>query len=80
MKNIILISLFITFTACSGSQVRSFYKTAGKKVASCCTSMSLKQRNALQEGKTVGIEENTIQQQPPAAIHLLEWNETVFIW
>jgi len=79
MKNIVLICLLITFTACSGSQVRSFCKTAGKKVASCCTSMSLKQRNDLQQGKKVTTDEKIVQQQP-AAISLLEWNEAVFIW
>ena len=79
MKNIVLICLLIAFTACSGSQVRSFCKTAGKKVASCCTSMSLKQRNALKQAKTNGTEEKVVPH-PPAAISLLEWNEAVFLW
>jgi hypothetical protein len=80
MKNIVLICLLITFTACSGSQVRSFCKTAGKKVASCCTSMSLKQRNALKQTKKASSQETIVQQQRPVAISLLEWNEAVFIW
>lgn len=79
MKNTVLICLLIAFTACSGNQVRSFCKTAGKKVASCCTSMSLKQRNALKQAKKTPKDEKTAQQQP-AAISLLEWNEAVFIW
>jgi len=79
MKNIVLICLLIAFTACSGSQVRSFCKTAGKKVASCCTSMSLKQRNALKQAKTNSAVEKVVPQQP-AAISLLEWNEAVFLW
>lgn len=79
MKNIVLICLLIAFTACSGHQIRNFCKTAGKKVASCCTSMSLKQRNALQKAQKAPLEVKTEQQQP-AAISLLEWNEAVFIW
>lgn len=79
MKNIVLICLLITFTACSSHQVRNFCKTAGKKVASCCTSMSLKQRNALEQVKKAPKDEKT-EQQKPAAISLLEWNEAVFIW
>lgn len=77
MKNIVLICLLIAFTACNGHQVRRFCKTAGKKVASCCSSMSLKQRKALQSN-TYKSEVKT--QPPPAAISLLEWNEAVFIW
>lgn len=79
MKNIVLICLLMAFTACSTHQVRNFCKTAGKKVASCCTSMSLKQRNALEQLKKAPKEEKSEQQQP-AAISLLEWNEAVFIW
>lgn len=82
MKNIVLICLLLAFTACNGHQIRSFCNTAGKKIAACCTSMSLKQRHALKEGR-MDVEKNKAEEkltQQPAAISLLEWNEAVFIW
>jgi hypothetical protein len=79
MKNIVLICLLIAFTACSGSQVRQFCKKAGNQVANCCTSMSLKQRKALQQGNMMHEEEKSVPQQPQA-ISILEWNEAIFIW
>ncbi len=81
MKNIILICLLIAFTACSGNQIRSFCKNTGKKLASCCTSMSIKKKEALAAGITAeSNEEKQTRYQTPAAISLLEWNEAVHVW
>lgn len=81
MKNILLICLLIAFTACSGSQIRSFCKNTGKKIANCCTSMSIRQKEALAAGNTAGSnEEKPTRYQAPAAISLLEWNEAVHVW
>lgn len=80
MKNILLICLLIAFTACSGSQLRSFCKNTGKKIASCCTSMSM-QKKALVSGSTSDeTDEKPVRYQTPAAISLLEWNEAVHVW
>ena len=82
MKNIVLICLLIAFTACSGSQIRNLYKNTGKKIASCCTSMSIKKKEALANRITAADsnEEKQIHLQAPAAISLFEWNETVYVW
>lgn len=81
MKNIVLICLLIAFTACSGNQIRSFCKNTGKKLASCCTSMSIKKKEALAAGTTADSnEEKRTRYQAPAAISLLEWNEAVHVW
>ncbi len=81
MKNILLICLIIAFTACSGSQIRSFCKNTGKKIASCCTSMSIQKKQALEAvAVTDELEKNPVRYQTPAAISLLEWNEAVHVW
>jgi hypothetical protein len=81
MKNIVLICLLIAFTACSGSQIRSFCKNTGKKLASCCTSMTIQKKEALAAGMTADAnEEKHSRYQAPAAISLLEWNEAVHVW
>lgn len=82
MKNLVLICLLIAFTACSGNQIRSFCKNTGKKLASCCTSMTIKKKEALSITKSPFKEDNTGAEryQKPAAISLLEWNEAVHIW
>lgn len=81
MKNILLICLMIAFTACSGPQIRSFCKNTGKKIASCCTSMSIQKKKALVAGAATDQPEvKTVRYQTPAAISLLEWNEAVHVW
>jgi len=81
MKNIILICLLIAFTGCSGNQIRMLCKNTGKKIASCCTSMSIQKKEALAAGITSDTEEEKqTRYQAPAAISLLEWNEAVHVW
>ncbi len=81
MKNIILICLLVAFTGCSGKQVRTICKNTSKKIASCCTSISIQKRGALVVGMT---NESNEEKQPryrlPTVIFLLEWDEAVHVW
>lgn len=81
MKNLILICLLTAFTGCSNHQIRIFCKNSGKKIASCCTSMTIQQKEALASGiQAASDKEKQTRYQTPAAISLLEWNEAVHVW
>lgn len=82
MKNIMLICLLIAFTSCTGNQIRILSKT--KKIASCCTSMSMQKKEALATALVVKQEEMEDKSYSNSQIHgtvsLLEWSEIVHIW
>lgn len=82
MKNIMLICLLIAFTSCTGNQIRILSKT--KKIASCCTSMSMQKKEALATALVVKQEEmegkSYKNSSMPSTVSLLEWSEIVHIW
>lgn len=80
MKNIVLICLLIAFTGCTSNQIRNFCTSTGKKVSTCCTSLTIRQKQMLEQANTDLGQENNQAPEKNATISLLEWHETVHIW